>query len=409
MSFLSRIITGSERRVFSSSNAIPKNSDGYGGFDTGEIVSERTALQLAAVYACVRLLADSVASLPMDAYRKKRGGIRLEIDPPPSLIKQPSGNLTNFDWVFQTVTSLALRGNSFHLITKRDLLEYPIEMEPLHPDCVRVETDYNTGAIAYTVEGTRVPKADILHIRRFTLPGAIMGLSPIQQAQQGIGIGLAAERFGARWFGQSATPSSVLETDQNLDPGAAKHLQKEWIASHGGKRHPAVLSGGLKWRAIEVTPEESQFLATREFQRGEIAMLFGVPPHMIGDTQKSTSWGTGIEQQGIGFVTYTLGPWLRCIEESLSRLLPRSQFVRFNVDGLLRGDQKARYDSYVSARNAGWMSVNEIRTLEDMEPIENGDTYIQPMNMAPLGSDPSKQEPTQGQDTKEPSNDQPQG
>jgi HK97 family phage portal protein len=144
----------------------------------------------------------------------------------------------------------------------------------------------------------------------------------------------------------------------------------------------------LKWRQISISPNESQFLETRQFQRSEIAMLFGIPPHMIGDTEKSTSWGTGIEQQSIGFVTYTLRPWLTCIESVLSNLLPRGQYAQFNVDALLRGDQKGRYEAYLQARNAGWMNVNEIRELEDRAPIPNGDDYLQPLNYGPLGSDP---------------------
>ncbi|MFC9966327.1 phage portal protein [Nocardia ignorata] len=395
MSLLSRLFDApTEARAFTRSDAIPKNSEGY-FTEAGEHVNDQTALRLAAVYACTRLLADSVASLPLDAYRK-RGSVREEISPAPSLIKKPSAYLENFEFFFQTVSSLALRGNSFHLINKRDAFEYPIEMEPVHPDCVRVDLDEVTGRPTYAVDGVRVAYYDIVHIRRFTLPGSAIGLSPIQQAQVGIGMGLAAERFGARWFGQSANPSSVLETDQNLDETQAKRLQKSWMSSHGGKRHPAILSGGVKWKPISITPEESQFLETRKFQRGEIAMLFGVPPHMIGDTDKSTSWGSGIEQQSIGFVTYTLRPWLTCIESALSALLPRGQFVKFNVSALLRGDTPARYEAYNTGRLGGWLSVNEIRALEDMAPIgPEGDTYIQPMNMAPLGSeDPGTQDPT---------------
>lgn len=394
MSILSRLFdTPGEARALTRSDAIPRNSEGY-WTDAGEHVNDRTALRLAAVYACVRLLADSVSSLPLDAYRK-RGPVREEISPPPALIRKPSNHLENFEFLFQTVTSLALRGNSFHLINKRDAFEYPIEMEPIHPDCVQVEADEKTGLPTYAIEGTRVPRHDLVHIRRFSLPGSVVGLSPIQQAQVGIGLGLAAEKFGARWFGQSATPSSVLETDQNLDEMQARRLQKAWISSHGGKRHPAVLSGGVKWRPISVTPEESQFLETRAFQRGEIAMLFGIPPHMIGDTNKATSWGSGIEQQSIGFVTYTLRPWLSCIESALSALLPRGQFVKFNVSALLRGDTAARYEAYSTGRLGGWLSVNEIRALEDMPPVgPEGDTYIQPLNMAPLGGeDPGTQDP----------------
>jgi HK97 family phage portal protein len=181
----------------------------------------------------------------------------------------------------------------------------------------------------------------------------------------------------------------VLETDANIGDEEAQRVMKSWVASHGGHRHPAFLSGGLKHRTISITPEESQFLQSREFERSEIAMFFGIPPHMIGDTQKSTSWGSGIEQQTLGFVKFSLLPWLKCLEAAYSRvLLPRGQFMRFNLDGLLRGDTTSRYTAYTQARNASWMSVNEIRAKEDLAPIADGDNYIQPLNFGPLGSDP---------------------
>ncbi len=394
MSLLSRLLErgGPERRAFTPT-AIPKNSDGFMS-DSGMYVSEGSALQLAAVYACVQLIADSIASLPMDVFRK-REAVREEVAPVPALIRQPFAHLTAFEWVFQTVTSLALRGNSFARVIEWDRFEFPVQLQPIHPDCVTIELD-DHGRPNYRIDGVKVARDEIVHIRRFALPGAVMGLSPIEQARVGLGLGLAAERYGARYFRDSANPSSVLETDDNLSDEAAQATMRQWIASHGGRRRPAVLSGGLKYRTISVTPEESQFLETRKYQRAEIAMLFRVPPHMIGDTEKSTSWGTGIEQQSIGFVTYTLRPWLTCIEAALTDLLPRGQFVRFNVDALLRGDQKARWESYQIARNAGVLSVNEIRALEDMPPIPNGDSRIQPLNMGPLGSDPlaAKAEPT---------------
>jgi HK97 family phage portal protein len=247
-----------------------------------------------------------------------------------------------------------------------------------------------------------VPTSEVMHIRRYSLPGCLNGISPIEQARQGIGLGLAAERYGARYFGDSANPSSVLESDQNMDDDEVTRVQRNWIASHGGRRHPAIMSGGLKWRPISISPNESQFLETRKFQRGEIASLFRVPPHMIGDTEKSTSWGTGIEQQSIGFVTYTLGPWLRCIEGAFTNLLPKGQFFRFNVDALLRGDIKSRYEAYSQARNAGWLNVDEIRELEDREPVPGGagQDFLQPLNFGPLGSDPlatKEPAPSQGE------------
>lgn len=378
-------LSGTERREFTST-VIPSNADGFGS-DSGEFVSDSTALQLIAVQACVRLLADSIAGLPIDAYRKS-GKLRVEIDPAPSLVRAPFDGLSTFEGMFQTVTSLAMRGESLSVVMTRDSLEYPTSLLPIHPDNWSVQRDRTSGAPVYLIAGERVPTADLVHLKRFSLPQELHGLSPISAARLGIGIGLAAERYGARWFGQSANPSSVLETDLNPGQDAIKNLQTQWVESHGGKRLPAVLTSGFKWRPISITPEESQFLQTRQFQVSQIAMLFGVPPHMIGDTQRSTSWGTGIEQQSIGFVTYTLRPWLSCIEQAWSSLLPRGQYVRFNVDGLLRGDVKARHESYTQARNAGWLSVNEIRELEDRAPVEGGDDYLQPLNMGPLGSDP---------------------
>ena len=379
-----------EKRVYSPSwldpTRVPRNSDGY-IVDSGMYVSDLAAMQLVAVNACVRLLADSVAGLPIDAYRK-RGNIRESVNPVPSLIADPFSGLTTFEGMWQTVACLALKGESLAVIMSRDRFEFATSILPIHPDCWTVEADRDTGKPVYKVEGERVPTEDVVHIRRFSLPGELHGLSPIAAARQGIGLGLAAERYGARFFADSANPSSVLETDQDLTEEQALRNQQAWIDSHGGRRRPAMLSGGLKWRPISITPEESQFLQTRSYQRSEIAMLFGIPPHMIGDTEKSTSWGTGIEQQGIGFVTYTLTNWLNPIESAFSKLLPRGQYARLNVNALLRGDMKARFDAYVSARNAGWLNVNEIRELEDRAPVPNGDDYIQPLNMGPLGSDP---------------------
>jgi HK97 family phage portal protein len=184
----------------------------------------------------------------------------------------------------------------------------------------------------------------------------------------------------------------VLETDSELTEDQVLLTQKSWISSHGGRRRPAVLSGGFKWKPITITPEESQFLETRRMQVSEIARLFGIPPHMIGDVEKSTSWGTGIEQQSIGFVTYTLRPWLTRIESALSRQLPGQQFVRFNVDGLLRGDTKSRYESYRMGIDGGWLNPDEVRALEDRPPIPDGtgQKFRQPMNFGPLGMDPTE-------------------
>jgi HK97 family phage portal protein len=224
------------------------------------------------------------------------------------------------------------------------------------------------------------------------MPGSDVGLSPVSMARHSLGLGLAAQEYGAKWFRDGASPSSVLETDQSMNTEQVRTVQQTWIASHGGRRRPAVLSGGFKWKPVQITPEESQFLQTRQHQGLEVAQMMGVPPHMIGIVDKTTSWGTGIEQQSIGFVTYTLRPWLTRIEAALTDVLPRGQFVKFAVDGLLRGDQKSRYEAYQNAIDSGWRNPDEVRALEDLPPIPGGAgaKYRQPMNMAPLGYDPAE-------------------
>jgi HK97 family phage portal protein len=234
----------------------------------------------------------------------------------------------------------------------------------------------------------------MIHIRRFTMPGNPDGLSPIRQAAIGIGMGLAAEDYGYRYFKDSANPSAIISTKENVDDEAVLRNQKAWIASHGGRRRPAFLSGGFDYKQISINPNESQFLETRKFQRSEISMMFGIPPHMIGDVEKETSWGTGIEQQSIGFVTYTLRPWLACIEQVFTDLLPGGQFVRFDVNALLRGDVKARSEYYKNMVQISAMSPDDVRAGEEMEPIPDGKGkgYLQPVNYAPLGFDPAKLE-----------------
>lgn len=387
-------LTGGERRDFNAGSqfwdtTVPPPWAGFDAGGSGVYVSERTAMQHLAVHSCVRLLADSIAALPVDVYRKT-GAVRIGLGTPP-VLEDPDPDINGFEFMQQIVASLALRGNSYELVTSRDKLEYPVTRIPVHPDAVKVSKSKVDGRPDFVINGAAVPRADVIQIRRLTLPGQVVGLSPLEQARQAIGLGLAAERYGARWFGDSADPSAVLETDANLPSDEATAVMRSWVASHGGRRHPAVLSGGLKYRPITITPNESQFLETRGFQRGEIAMFFGIPPHMIGDVDKSTSWGKGIEQQSIGFVQFSLMPWLRVIEAAYSRvLLPRGQYMRFNVSALLRGDLMTRYTAYTQARNAGWLNVDEIRALEDMPPVPDGsgESYIQPLNMGPLGSDP---------------------
>lgn len=386
MSFLSRIFTGvPEERAVTSLSGIPTPAEDYamrgaGGGDGG-------AMSLGAFYACVTLLADTVSTLSIRAYKEK-DEVQVPVTPEPTLMKTPYPGLSWFDWLWMLMESLAVTGNAFGWITGEGKDGRPTAILPVHPDCISVEDAPGDGIEPiYRINGKIVPNFRIMHIRRYPIAGKAVGMSPVQKAASAIGLGLAAERYGLRYFQDSANPSGILATDSDLSPAQVKQTQKNWILSHQNRRLPAVMSGGIKWQSISLTPNESQFLETRGFQRSEIAMWFRVPPHMIGDTEKSTSWGTGIEQQSIGFVTYTLNPWLTCIEQALSAFLPNGQFVKFNIDGLLRGDVKARWEAYRMGREAGVYSVNDINRLENRPPIgPEGDIRLQPMNYIPLGT-----------------------
>jgi HK97 family phage portal protein len=202
---------------------------------------------------------------------------------------------------------------------------------------------------------------------------------------------MAADRYAANHFSKGAAPSGALQVPSmpaEVSQEVVDRLRTEFMNRHSGTDNagkPMVLTGGTTWNQISLSPEASQLLETRKFERAEIASIYRVPPFMIGDVERSTSWGTGIEQQGIGFVTYTLRPWLIRVERADSALLPRPQYVQKNVDALIRGDLKSRYEVYTMGRNAGILSQNEIREKEDLPPIPDGDTYLTPLNMSTGG------------------------
>jgi HK97 family phage portal protein len=363
-------------------SAIPPNS-AYMRQAAGVVVNERTALQLSAVWACVRLLSQTLSCLPLHSYRRI-DGVRVEVPNPPSLVADPFPGLEIHEGLAQGLVSYLLRGNAYYHVLDRDrVLGTPTSLDPIHPDNVKI--DMRAGRISYEINRRPVPTADVLHIRGMTLPGAAVGLSPVQYEAITIGIGLAADEYGSRFFSQGAHPDAVLQTDQTLSRDAAKTLAQDIQTAHGGlsQSHlPLVLEGGLKWQPISIPPEEAQFLATKGYQKSDIAMIYGVPPHLIGDTDKSTSWGRGIEEQTLGFLNFTLRPLMVAWEASWSRQLPRGQFARFNAKELLRTNVLARYQSYILARTGGWLNNDEIRADEDEEPIPDGSgqDYAAPLN-----------------------------
>nr|DAQ42296.1 MAG TPA: Portal [Caudoviricetes sp.] len=376
----------------------------FGGTTSGQPVNERTAMQTTAVYACVRILAEAVAGLPLHVYRYSADSSKERIPHHPLyhlLHDEPNPEMTSFVFRETLMSHLLLWGNAYAQII-RDGRGNPLALYPLLPSKMDV-TRARSGNLIYTYrrdsgeskispdyETVTLRRDEVLHIPGLGFDGLI-GYSPIAMAKNAIGMALATEEYGAKFFANGANPGGVLE-----HPGVIKDIQRvkdSWNDAYrgaGNAHRVAVLEEGMKFQAIGIPPEQAQFLETRKFQINEIARIFRVPPHMVGDLEKSSF--SNIEQQSLEFVKYTLDPWVVRWEQSLqqSLVLPSeksSVFVKFNLDGLLRGDYKSRMEGYATARQNGWMSTNDIRELEDMNRIpaeEGGDLYLINGNMTKL-------------------------
>jgi HK97 family phage portal protein len=369
--------------------------------DSGVHVSEKSALAMPAVYRAVALLSGTVASLPLHAYEEGADDTRRKV--PAEIVDAPHPDLTRFEWLELALVHNLSWGNTYFR-TLRDQTGKVTELWPIEPSRVRVgraKSGHKVYAVSTTDLGSsaglatgqdledRLPFTDreILHVPGLGYDGTV-GLSPIALARQGIGLAIAAERYGAKLFGSGNLLTGILTTDQKLSQDQAEVIKSRWKAQHSGldaAHDIGVLGQGTKFQSITVPPEDAQFIESRRFQIAEVARIYGVPPHMLMDTERSTSWGTGIEQQSIGFVVWTLRPWLLRFEQRLSRLLPAGQFVKFNVEGLLRGDSVQRAQFYKGMWDLGAFSTNEIRALEDRPPVEGGDVRYRPLNMGVLG------------------------
>lgn len=382
----------------------------------GVKVTEKGALANTAVFRAVSLLSGSMASLPLHAYRvvddqRVGAGERAQGT---SLLRKPHPDLTPFELWELALVHLLLWGN-FYARILRDQSGRIAELWPLHPGEVRAGRAKD-GTKVYRISGDTAPDGGptphtddtIFHIPGIGYDG-ICGVSPIRMAKQGIGLSLAAEEYGARLFGSGALASGILQTEQRLTQPEADALKLRWKEKAAGlaNAHDAVvLDRGAKFNQLSIPPEDAQFIETRKFQVTEIARLFGIPPHLLGDLERSTSWGTGIEQQSIGFVVFTLRPWLTRIEQRISMKLLQSEtvYAKFTVEGLLRGDSKARAEYYRLMREIGAMNADEVRSLEELPPIPGGAGQIfhQPVNWAPLGTEPAAEPAAEPEPAEEP-------
>ena len=388
----------------------PKNSYHFSGWPfvfgksaAGAKVNEFTAMQTTAVYACVRILAESIAGLPLHVY-EYRGNGKERVPGHPLyflLHDSPNPEMTSFIFRETAMIHLLLWGNSFSQII-RDGMRRVVGLYPLLPNSMSVDRDEH-GELVYTYtpmsdsnpnlksgQSIKLRREDVLHIPGLGFDG-LVGYSPIAMARNAVGMTLACEEYGSSFFANGARPGGVLK-----HPGVLKDpskLRESWQAVYGGTANTGkvvVLEEGVDYQQISIPPEEAQFLETRKFQIDEIARLYRVPPHMIGDLEKSSF--NNIEQQSLEYVKYTLNPWVVRWEQSLQKalLLPSEQkryFIKFNVDGLLRGDYQSRMQGYSIGRQNGWLSANDIREMENMNPIpeeEGGNLYLINGNLCKL-------------------------
>ena len=374
-----------------------------GSSTAGKNVTERSAMQMTAVYSCVRILAEAVAGLPLHLYRyKENNGKEKAIDHTlyHLLHDEPNPEMSSFVFRETLMTHLLLWGNAYAQIIRNGKGEV-IALYPLIPNKMTVNRDENgqlyyeyskTADDFYNVSNSTVilnPR-DVLHIPGLGFDG-LVGYSPIAMAKNAIGMAIACEEYGAKFFANGAAPSGVLEHPGTIkDP---KKVREAWQSQFGGSSNAgrvAVLEEGMKYTPISISPEQAQFLETRKFQINEIARIFRIPPHMVGDLEKSSF--SNIEQQSLEFVKYTLDPWVIRWEQSLMRSLlsheeKKEYFIKFNLEGLLRGDYESRMNGYSIGRQNGWMSANDIRELENLDrisPEDGGDLYLVNGNMLPL-------------------------
>ena len=344
---------------------------------TGEKVNEMSALGISTVFSAISLIADSIALLPVKTLRYD--GYKTIFTDKPKFLEKPNHglDLTMFGLLHQTITSMAMHGNAFILVDK-DKQGRPIQLTPIHPEKVKVEM--SDGQKVYLLQSGKTGNYDrkithhnMLHFIWYSYPGQLLGVSPLRTNSNTYGLALAMERHIAQFYGQGGTPSSVLETDRDLTSEQAKVLKETWLGNHNRNRKPAVLTGGLKWKAIS-DAAGNELIAARDQIVHEIARVFRIPAHLLLSKDGSNVY-SNIESNGLAFVRHTLLPWIRRIEDQFSSLLPGKQFVKLDTDEYARGDQLSRVRSFQVAISSGVMTPNEARAKMDLEPYDGGDKF----------------------------------
>ena len=325
------------------------------------------------VYGCARFISDGISTLPVDVFRR-RGSTPQEL-PPPAVFTRPTMDLDFIAWAGQVLWSLLLAGNAYLKFDWGD--RGLVSMAPLDPTVVTV--DRVRGRKVFRIAGQQFSTIDIGHIAGPMWAGTDVGMSPVEAARQTIGMGMSAQEYAARFFGQGASVAGVVEVPGTLEESKAKALARSWARAHSGKSKahlPAVLEGGAAWKQTGITNEQAQFLESRKFTAAQIASeMFLIDPTEMGyPVEGSSITYANLEQRNARKVQVTFLPWIRRLENFLSSLLPQPQYVKFNVDALLRGDTKTRFDAYRVALgpNVPFMDVDQVRELEDWPALREG-------------------------------------
>lgn len=389
----------------SSGSRVPEPPDGYGrvgygGWGQGMVwhsspvggpVTTDLALCLSAVFGCWRILSEGISTLPLETYTRD-AGVRRVYQPRPDYLSFNPPQASRINYFSQVMLSFLGAGNVF-VATPRDELGVPLDLWPLQPELVRPYR--KKGKILYEVQNVaeEFSPLDIMHIPYMLLPGALLGLSPLACAREVIDGGRKAQEFGSAFAANHAVPPAIIEVpstggDPQAEREKAKRVGQMWQDSHGGANagKVGVLFGGATLKTIAISPEDAQWLESKQFGVSEIARFYGVPPHLIADASNSTSWGSGLSEQNLAFGQFSLRPWIERIEDAHNRLLTThglgDVFIKLNLDALLRAALKDRYDSYNVGISTGFLTVDEARALEDLPPIGTKDNTLSSRQLA---------------------------
>lgn len=364
-----------ERRAVSM-DAWIRGLDGGTKTKSGVSVTASSAMQLGAVWSSVNLLASVVSNFPVDVFRGT-GADKKPVSPVPTFVSGPSLTVSRREWVYQAMTSLLLRGNAYGYVVERDSQQRPRVVEWLNPDSVRAEQKSALHRVTYSVGGVPIPDAnDIIHMRAFVQAGSAIGMSPIEWNAEQIGVGLAAQRYGAQWFGEGGHPSALFQnTKQTLDTEATAKIKDRFLAMITGRREPMVLGSDWTYTPLQVSASEAQFIESQGYTDAQVARMYG--PGLAEVLGFATPGGSSLTysnrvDRSLDLLTFTVAPWVNKFEDMWTANIAQPQTARMNTNSLLRSDNKARHEMYRIDREIGLYSIDELRALEDLPPLPDG-------------------------------------